>query len=167
MAYVPANDDPFSGGEKVPSLSWNKLPHGSVFTLEILEPAKKLQERDFNTGKPKFWDDDRTQPVHAAVINVLVKTGPHSVGELRSIWATIPSNMYIALKDAQKQAGAPFSPGGTLRIRLKGEEPHRDPNKHAIKQYEAKYEPPAAGTDVWGETPATPAAQPATPSKAW
>ena len=36
MAYVPANDDPFSGGEKIPSLSWRNLPHGSTFTLQII-----------------------------------------------------------------------------------------------------------------------------------
>ena len=75
MAYVPANDDPFLGGEKVPSLSWRNLPHGSTFTLEVLEPAKKLQSRDYDTGKPDFWDEERTQPVWSAVINVLVKAG--------------------------------------------------------------------------------------------
>ena len=160
----PANDDPFSGGEKIPSLSWRNLPHGSTFTLEILEPAKKLQERDFDTGKPKYWDDERTQPVWSAVVNVLVQAGPHSVGEQRSIWATIISNMFVALKKAQQEAGAPFLPGGVLHLRLKGEEPHKDTKKNPIKLYEAKYTPPAPGADVFGDTTPATGRQPAAPA---
>ena len=87
---------------------------------------------------------------------------------MRSIWAQIPSDLFIALKDAQKTAGAALLPGGTLHLRLKGETPHKDAKKHPIKNYEAKYVPAAPGADVFAD--ATPATQPqvatATASKA-
>ena len=62
--------------------------------------------------------------------------------------------MFIALKKAQQEAGAPFLPGGVLHLRLKGEEPHKDTKKSPIKLYEAKYTPPAPGANVF-RRPAT------------
>jgi hypothetical protein len=148
MNWQPDKDDPFYGGEKVPSLSWRDLPEGSTFTLEIVEPAKSLQSRDFATGELAFWDAEKTRPVMSAVLNVQVLDGPHSPGELRSIWAQIPSNMFIALKDAQKEAQAPFAPGGRLQVRYTGSVPHDNPHFNAIKQYVAKYTPPPAAPRV-------------------
>ena len=85
--YTPQSDDPFSGGTKVQSLSWRGLPVGSEFTLTVLEPAKLLHSRDFETNLPAYWNNDPTQPKMSAVLNVRVVEGPHSVGEERSIWA--------------------------------------------------------------------------------
>jgi hypothetical protein len=165
MAYIPDATDPFSGGEKLPSLSWKGLPIGSTFTLEVLEPAKALQSTNFETGELDFWDAEKQRPKMAAVLNVHVIQGPHSIGEDRSIWAQIPSNLFIALKEAQKAADARFGPGGTLHLRFTGEEPHKNPRFNAIKQYQAKYEPPteSAQADPFAKPAqkATPQAPPA------
>jgi hypothetical protein len=168
MPWQPDKDDPFYGGEKVPSLSWRDLPEGSTFTLEIVEPAKSLQSRDFATGELAFWDAEHTRPVMSAVLNVQVLDGPHSPGELRSIWAQIPSNMFIALKEAQKDAQAPFAPGGILQVRYTGSVPHDNPHFNAIKQYVAKYTPPpsASSPDPFATTPTPGPTQPSLPTAA-
>lgn len=174
--------DPFEGGERLPSLSWKNLPVNATFRLTILEQAKALQSVDFETQKPAFWDEEKTKPKMCAVLNVRVEAGPHSVGELRSIWAQIPSNLFIALRDAQKAAETKFAEGGTLHLRFIGEEPHKRKDWNAIKQYQARYIPPTPtqGPDPFlnGEAPATvavprssvapPAARPATtPAPKW
>jgi hypothetical protein len=160
MAYHPDSDDPFAGGEKLPSLSWKGLPIGTTFTVEIVEEAKALQSRDFETGELAFWDAEHTRPKMAAVLNVLVTDGPHSVGEQRSIWASIPSDLFFALKEAQKQADAKFTKGGKLQVRFHGETPHENKRYNPIKNYKAKYTPPAK-VDPFDEKPASPTARPA------
>jgi hypothetical protein len=105
-----------------------------------VEPAKSLQSTDFETGEPAFWDAEKQRPKMAAVINVKVLEGPHSVGEDRSIWAQIPSNLFMALKEAQSKAEARFAPGGLLQIRFAGTKKHENPRFSPIKQYEAQYD---------------------------
>jgi hypothetical protein len=166
MAYRPAPDDPF-GYEKVPSLSWKDLPVGSTFSLEVLEPAKALQSTNFETQQPDYWDAEHTRPKMAAVINVRVVAGPHSVGEVRSIWAQIPSNLFVAIKNAQKAADAPLAPGGLLHLRFAGTVVHENKRYSPIKQYEAKYTPPAAAPDPFIHEfapEAQPSAAPAAPA---
>jgi|SRR5215471_17524195 len=155
MPYTPDSKDPFYGGEKTPSLSWKSLPVGTVFTVKILEPAKALQSTNFETGEMAYWDKEHTRPIMAAVLNVLVLQGPHSGGEKRSIWATIPSNLFAALKQAQIEADAPFMAEGILHLKFVGETPHQNPRFNAIKQYAAKYEPPvqAEQPDPFASTP--------------
>lgn len=140
--YPHELDDPFAGST-VPSLSWKTATPGTLFQLEILEPAQKLQSSDFETRQPAFWDPEtKTRPKMAAVLTVKVLRGPHSVGEERSIWAIIPSSMFAALKEAQEQAEAKFAPGGLLEVRFVREEPHKkNPHFHPIKIYEAHYDP--------------------------
>ncbi|HEX6827106.1 MAG TPA: hypothetical protein VF077_12385 [Nitrospiraceae bacterium] len=172
--------DPFEGGERLPSLSWKNLPVHSTFRLTVLERAKALQSVDFESQKPAFWDEEKTNPKMCAVLNVRVEEGPHSVGELRSIWAQIPSNLFVALRDAQKAAGAKFDEHGTLHLRFVGEQPHEKKGYNPIKQYAAKYTPPVQtqGPDPFlnGDAPAPaqrpvapPAARPttATPAPKW
>jgi hypothetical protein len=172
MAYRPTADDhdPFAY-DKTPSLSWRDLPVGTIFTLEITDPAKALQSTNFETGEPAFWDAEQTRPKMAAVLNGVVQDGPHSVGEARSIWAQIPSNLFIALKEAQDAAGTRFTKGGILRIRFAGEKKHDNPRFHAIKQYEARYTPPVSpeGPDPFiQEPPAPQGPQPSTgASQGW
>jgi hypothetical protein len=155
VTYIPEPTDPFYGSEKIPSLSWKGLPPGSTFELIVLDAAKAIQSRNFESGQPDYWDAEKTRPKMAAVLNVLVVSGPHSAGEDRSIWAQIPSNMFIALKEAQKTAESRFAPGGTLYLRFTGEVPHENKRYSPIKQYEAKYVPPVFSTasDPFAPTP--------------
>jgi hypothetical protein len=171
MAYQRSqSDDPFDY-DKTPSLSWRDLPVGTVFTLEVLDAAKALQTTNFETGEPAFWNNDESRPKMAAVINVTVLEGPHSMGEARSIWAQIPSNLFMALKEAQDVAKTRFAPGGILRLRFAGEKKHDNPRFNPIKQYEARYEPPVSqeGPDPFiQEPPAPQGVQPSTgASQGW
>lgn len=157
------SENVFDGGTKTPSLSWKDLPVGSVFTLEVLEAPKLLQARDFDTGEPAFWDAQKTQPKQSAVVNVKVISGPHSIGEERSVWAQKPSSLFQAIAAAQSAAGALIQPGGTLSLRLHSEKPHENKRFNAIKIYEAKYAPPtvfAAPPPVTAPPPVRPAANP-------
>lgn len=151
MALPYDSTDPFAN-TKTPSLSWKGLPIGSVFTLQVLEPAKLLHSRDFETNEPAYWDGNPPQPKMSAVINVRVLAGPHSVGEERSVWAQKPSNMFAAIASAQKAAGAQIAPGGTLSLRFAGETPHENKRYNPIKSYDAKYEPPTA-SDAFTDAP--------------
>ena len=164
MATYPQNQqytDPFDY-EKIPSLSWKGLPPGSTFVLEVLEAAKSLQTTNFESQEPAFWDKEKQRPKMAAVIHVRVASGPHSVGEERNIWATIPSNLFVAIREALKKADTKAAPGGVLSLRFTGEIPHEKPHMNAIKQYQAKYDPPATAADPFGATP--PPTQPAQPA---
>lgn len=164
MPYVVDPTDPFAGGEKIPSLSWKGLPIGSYFSLEITEAPKAIQSTNFETRKPAFWDDDPNRPKMAAVVNVRVLNGPHSVGEERSIWAQVPSNIWKAIQEAQKTAGARLAPGGILHVKFAGEIPHENKHYSPIKQYEARYEPPVStGPDPFAQP--TQPAQPAQPTQ--
>lgn len=153
MAYIPEATDPFSGGTKTPSLSWKGLPVGSAFRLEVLEPAKLIHSRNFETNEPDYWDTEKTQPKMSAVINVRVIAGPHSIGEDRSIWAQKPSNLFVAIADAQRAAGSRIEARGTLHLTFAGETPHENKRYSPIKQYTAQYTPPtsAARPDAFGE----------------
>lgn len=142
------DQDPFAGGSKTPSLSWKGLPIGSAFTLQVLEPAKLLHSRNFETNEPDYWDVEKTQPKMSAVVNVRVVSGPHSVGEERSVWAQKPSDLFAAIATAQQTAGSKIATGGTLHLRFHAETPHENKRFSAIKHYQAKYEPPAA--DAFG-----------------
>ena len=147
--YIPGADDPFASSPKIPSLSWKGLPVGAVFTLRIIEPAKLLHSRNFETNLPDYWDDEKTQPKMSAVINAEVMNGPHSVGEMRSIWAQKPSNLFAAIAEAQRVAGVKIAEGGVLHVKFASETPHENKRYSAIKNYAAKYEPPAEVPDVF------------------
>lgn len=150
-------DDPFGGGRKTPSLSWKNLPIGSEFTLEIQEPARLLQSRNYDSNQLDYWDDAKTQPRMAAVLNVKVLAGSHSVGELRSVWAQKPSSLFVAIADAQKVSQSRIDVGGILRLRFVSQKVHEDKKKNPIKQYAAHYTPPVL--DAFGAaSPASPAA---------
>jgi len=144
VAYRSEPDDPF-GTQRTPALSWKGLPVGSVFVLTVLEPAKLLHSRNFETNRLDYWDAERTQPIMSAVVNVRVVSGPHSVGEERSVWAQKPSNLFAAIAEAQRVAESRMLPGGTLAIRFAGEVPHENKRYSPIKQYEARYTPPLGG----------------------
>lgn len=159
-ASAQSSTDPFAGGQKTPALSWKGLPIGTVFVCRVLEPAKLLHSRDFETNEPAYWDLEKTQPKMSAVINVTILDGPHSVGEDRSIWAQKPSQLFQAIAQAQKEAGAQIGEGGVLRLKFAGETPHENKRYSPIKNYLAKYEPPAARDAFETPTPAPVGQQP-------
>ena len=135
MATMPQHyKDPLSQ-ESAPSLSFDNMPIGTTYTGVITVLPRLVQSLEFGTKKPKTWPDGNA--VMAVVIGLNVN------GEARSLWATKPSSMFAALVAAQKAAGGtPMAIGGTLHVRLIGEQPGKNPKLHPAKQYQAKYVPP-------------------------
>lgn len=131
-------DDPFAGAEKAPSVKWGEVPVGGVVKFHVDEPAKLVQSRDFETGEPAFWDDARTQPKMAAVLNGTVD------GERRSIWAQKPSALFAAIGEAQSKAGERIDAGGVLYVKRLDDKPNaKNPRLKPQHQFTAKYEAPA------------------------
>ena len=134
-------EDPFAT-LKVPSVSWRDVPVGGIISMVVTRAASKTQSRDYETNQPSYWDDAKTQPKYSAVVNGIV------YGEERSIWAQIPSSLFAAISDAQKASGQRIDVGGTLLIRRLEDKPNmKNPKLNAAKQFAAKYEPPAVGSD--------------------
>jgi hypothetical protein len=148
--------DPFEGGEKVPSITWqisrgNDYPVGTKYTIELDEAPKKLQSRNYDTNEPDWWDDAKTQPKMSAVLTGMVLAGPQGTGEKRSVWANIPSNLFVGLKEAQ--TAEKFKKGSKVTIELVGTEPAKnDPQnkKNPVKLFKVTHEPVTAfgGTDA-------------------
>jgi len=131
---MPEDIDPFADAESTPSLSFANAPVGTSYKFTVLEPAKLVQSRDYETGEPATWPDGN--PKMSAVLVVEVD------GEKRSIWARKPSSMFSALAKAQADAGARFEAGGAGTVTFASEKPHENKRFNAIKQYSATYQPP-------------------------
>ena len=133
--------DPFEQPDKAKSISWKGAPIGATITGTVEGPAAKVQAKDFETGEPAKWPDGN--PKYSAVVNFTVD------GELRSLWAIIPSALFKALADAQSAAGKKFDKGGKLTVRYTGDKPNeKNPRLAPAKQFAAKYEPPTE-SDPW------------------
>ena len=162
--------DPFDAPSKVPTVTFDKMPVGTTYELEVLAPADKAQGKDFETGEPAVWknNDGSTSPKYSAVLRVKVLDAggnPNmAVGQERAIWATIPSAMFAALQEAKAKAGASFDAGGKLTVRYSGDKPNeKNPRLNPAKQYQARYVPgaPAPKADPFASTSSqAPAAAP-------
>lgn len=151
----PQDQDPFAEVSR-PAISFNNAPFGTTYIGTVIDLPKKVQSRDFATGKPAFYDDGN--PKMSVVLGIR-----QANGEENSVWAGVPSNLFSAIANAQKEAGSRISLGGTLTITLTGERPNdKDPKLNAIKLYEARYTP----ADPLADTGAAPAAAPATAAPA-
>lgn len=127
-------EDPFASQPKVPSVSWKGAPTGTVLTMQIDKPAETVTYGNWPDGKDKK---------HAVVTGTVLKYAhdPSIQGETRSVWATIPGSLFIAIRDAQRDAGGNrLAPGGKLHIKITGETPTGKGNPR--RDFAAKYEPP-------------------------
>lgn len=150
---APPQDDPFGDFESVPALSFKNAQIGTVYQGVVSKLPRLVQDLDFDTKKPKTWEDG--SPQMAVVLHIDVTMADGSV-ETRSVWAKKPSSLYRAIGQAQKNAGAPIAIGGTLAIHLAGTQPSKratiNPHLNPQKLYEARYTPPV-NADPWA-TPA-------------
>jgi hypothetical protein len=141
-----AEIDPFlESSEKAPAISFRDAKPGTVITVHVTDSPKKIQGKEFGTENPATWPDGK--PKYSAVINGTVD------GEPRSVWAQIPSDLFIKLRDAQKELGRSVRDGDVLHIRFVKEEPTKgSPKKiYAVKidagTPSAKAEDPFGGGD--------------------
>jgi hypothetical protein len=125
------------------------------------------QQRDFESGEPKFWSDGNPMMQLRVVLNTDGRDpeDPEDSGE-RAVY--IRGNMQKAVAQAVRQAGAPgLEIGGKLLIRYVADGKPTRRGLNPPKVYEAKYRPPAAAATPVpeppnGQQPAEPAAVQAT-----
>lgn len=145
---APAEIDPFAeNGEKSPAISFKGAAIGTVITVAVTDSPKKIQGKEFGTDNPAVWrnKDGTTSPKYSAVINGTVD------GEPRSVWATIPSDLFAKLKTAQQELGRSVRAGDTLAIKLVAEEPTSgSPKKVYAVKITAGEPPKPAGDDPFG-----------------
>ena len=143
---APAEIDPFAeSGDKAPAISFRDAAPGTVITVTVTDSPKKIQGKEFGTENPATWPDGK--PKWSAVINGTVD------GEPRSVWAQIPSDLFIKLRDAQKELGRSVRDGDTLSIKFVKEEPTKgSPKKVYAVKITAGTPKPAAGSDPFGDT---------------
>ncbi|HET8581745.1 MAG TPA: hypothetical protein VFL65_00725 [Jatrophihabitans sp.] len=134
----PAEDyDPLADAEKAPALSFKNAAVGTVQTIDVVEPCKLVQQRDFDTDEPATWPDGN--PKMAAVFN-----GTDAHGDKVSLWCPKPSSMFSAVADAQKALGRRIAGGDTvdrIHVKFEKEEPPKSAKHSPRKIYKAKVEP--------------------------
>ncbi|MGH7239572.1 MAG: hypothetical protein ACREHG_05845 [Candidatus Saccharimonadales bacterium] len=139
--------DPFFIADKAKTISWKDAREGATIHMVLDGPAAKVRGKDIKTGEPATWPDSG-DPKLSAVVTGDVK------GQRRSLWATIPSNLFYVLADAQDKAGQHFSRGGKLSVTFKSWKENDNPALNAARQFAAAYVPPTpeeanAGSDPW------------------
>ena len=132
-----ANDFLFSGG--VPSLKYEKI--GATHTGRIIS-AEVQQQREIDTGKPKFWDDGK--PQQQIVVRLQTTLSDPEIEDddgIRSDY--VRGNKLKAVQAAVRKAKAKLEPGGMLTITYTGDGEPKSRGFNAPKLYSAAYVPPA------------------------
>lgn len=124
---------------------------GDEFEGVVQGPAVKLQTKNYDDDKPAFWDEEQKNPKMAWAINLMVN------GELRTLWAPIPSDVCVKFLAAVKATGSTnVAEGGTLKVKLAATEPVKLKNGkkgNPKKIHEVTYTAPEVDEDVAFEVP--------------
>lgn len=174
--------DNFFGGAKSFSFkdaSWRGKPQGG----RIIEPPKREQQRDYDTGELEYWPakgSETPQPKWQVVVTIDTTKGkypqvdPNSPGDDGVRRLFIKGQMSEAVRTAFRKVGAPgLRVGGDLYVAWTSEEKANNPKLNDKKLYTAAYtapDPSAVTDDVFNQgapspTPDT-AAPASTPSQA-
>lgn len=133
--------DGFEGSEKTPAVSWKDVTDGAVYVIEVEEVTPGVQQRNYDTDEPDWWDAEKTQPKLATVVRGTVLEGPKDTGELRALWVAKPSQLFSQLRDAQKESGV-IKKGSKVSIKLVRRE-QVEGKKFQRNVYAVKHEAPA------------------------
>lgn len=146
----------FLMGGGVPSAKFPSV--GDTVSGRIVRVGDPVQQRDYATGQPKFWDDG--SPMMQLPVEVATDQRDPSVPDddgTRCVW--IKGQLRNAVRDAVRNAGANgLQVGGTLTVTYARDGQPSKKGFNAPKEYEARYTPPAAGGDFFGTN--APAPQP-------
>lgn len=123
---------------------------GYVVTGVLVEDPSTMQQIDFDTDKPEFWDDGSPKMQGIVKLQTSLREDEDDDG-IRTIYAkggkaTIDGGR--SLQEAIRQAGidakARIAKGGTLTVKYVGDATPKNPKHSGQKMYVAKYTPPAA-----------------------
>jgi hypothetical protein len=146
----PDPDELMSGGHR--SAVFPDQQYGTVVGGRIIEKPVTTQQRDFDSGQPKFYDDGN--PMWQVVVAVQAQPATDEDDGVRAFY--IKSQMKKAVQDAVRRAGAErLEVGGTLQVRYERDEPNSRGRGKDKKIYAARYTPPAGQA----APPTSPAAQ--------
>lgn len=153
-------DDFFAGG----TASAKFEAPGTTVAGPITRVGEPMQQRDFTTGVPKFWDDGK--PMMQLPVDVQTELrDPEIVNDdgIRTLY--VRGEMQKAIRQAVRQAGAPgLRVGGQLSVTYTGDGTAKQRGMNPPKLYAATYTPPsaAAGDAFLGGSEPAAATQPAT-----
>jgi hypothetical protein len=140
---------------------------GAAITGTVVD-AEVQQQREINTGKPKFWDDGTPRRQIVAYVDTAQRDPqiPDDNGR-RALY--IRGNMLKALRTALRLADAQLAEGGILTVTYTGDGERTKTGFNPPKEYKVTYAPPAdpgvtAANEVLGTPPQPAAAGPAAPA---
>lgn len=127
--------------------------------------VEKVQQTDFMTKAPKFYDDEKTRPMWAYVFTLATDEVDLTVEDddgVRRLYAR--GQMIGAIKNALKKAGVTDTPsalGGQLAVRWSGNG-EAEGGKNPPKLYESRFKITDATSDLTEEVEAIPEPDPET-----
>lgn len=147
-----ANEFLMGGGIASLSFDRNKgyVMGQTIHRGKLLE-GKTMQQRDINSGEPKFWQDGK--PVMQLVLTLQTDIrdpqDPDDDGK-RNLYVSSP-NMRTAIRDAVKTSGAQeMKLGGELAICWVAEGEQKNKAHNPPKIYKAMWTPPDPAVDFLG-----------------
>ncbi len=148
-AFPNANDLLMGAG--VASVSWDRVPVGTIVTGTITAEPTVSQQTDMVKKIAKWYDKEETQPMLQIVVQMQTElrdpAKPEDTG-LRSLY--VKGQMRTAVAEAVRASGAPgFQVGGKLTVRFIGEGEASSPAMNPPKHYDAAYVPaPSAASSA-------------------
>jgi hypothetical protein len=115
---------------------------GTTVSGKIARPPEVQQQREIDTGKPKFWDDGK--PRQQLVIHL--QTADRAADDpdddgVRAVY--VRGNMLRAVREAVRKSGAKLEPGGELTVTYAADGERKATGFNPPKLYSAAYVPPA------------------------
>ena len=145
------NPDEFLLSAGIRSASFQAI--GDAVVGFIIRQPDVQQQRDFNTGQPKFWSDGNPM-MQLRVVLMTEQRDPEDPEDSGERAVYIRGNMQKAVAQAVRQAGAKgLEAGGKLLIKYSGDGEATQRGFNPPKLYQARYRPPV--------TEATPVPEPA------
>ena len=134
---------------------------GTTHTGVITDAPKSVQQNDFKTKLPAFWDEAKTQPKMQAVINLKTDqrdpSDPTDEGG-RTLYAASSQQKKAIVEAVRASGAADIEVGGTLTVQYYADDPTSQNPQNPKKLYRAHYAPPAAGMAALGAVQAPAAA---------
>lgn len=151
---MPTSADNFlMGGGGAPSAKFPAI--GTSYSGRITEKPDVQQQRDFNSGEPKFWKDGN--PMMQLVVTIQTEHRDPEVADddgRRRLF--VKGQLKQAVADAVRRSGGRgLEVGGTLTVTYT-HDGERQGNYNPPKQYKAEYVP-AATSELSSPDPSVPA----------